>query len=269
MERKHYEWPFSSSLWTKYKTLSELPILEKGSAITVWMIIGLCFGLLGPGAVLTFGLANRANELDPMLYPGLILNLPFFLPLLATTVFIGLKQWAYYYGNGSPKDGIFVEKVRQASQREMITDCALSVFGGFLGGVCFLPSYWFLSFAFYCSLVILRCYFALMRPRYANKAIRRGEEVPAFIGESIEATHNNISVKGILAGWIVSDIVYILYSIIAFILCFFVLSEFWIVWRIVMFAIILGVLYVLFLHVIRMYSYGWGLWFLGKFNMNV
>jgi hypothetical protein len=269
MERKYYKWPFSSSPWTKYKTLSKLPVLEKGVAITVWMIIGICFGLLGAGAVFTFGLANKANELDPMLDPGLIINILFFVPLLVTTVFIGLKQWAYYYGNGNPKDGIFVEKIRQVNQREMITDCALSVAGGFLVGVCFLPSYWFLSFAFYCALIILRCYLTLMRPKYANIAKRNGEKVPAFVGASIKVTHNHMLVKGVLAGWIVSDIVYILYSIIAFILCFFVLSNFSIVWRIVIFALVLGVLYVLFLHVIRMYSYGWGLWLLRKFNMNV
>jgi hypothetical protein len=260
MGMRRYRAPFSSRPWTEYVYISELPALDKSEAKSLWMRIGVTFGLVGGGTAIAFGVAGKLDQIDPMLSSGLPLNLVFWIPLLATTGLIGLKQWRYYYGNESPKDGIFIEKIRQANEREMIMDVVLSIAGGVLIGFCFWPSFWFIMFALYSFLVILRCYFTLMRPKYARKARLNHEDVPVFIEESLNAYHNGLLVKAVLLGWIVSDVLYIVYDICAFLLCFYLLEKLGFAYRLCFFVVILGILFLLFLHIVRKYSYKWGLW---------
>jgi len=262
MALRTYRIPFGNRPWTQYHSFSDLPVLDKSAAAALWMLLGVAFALTEGSVVVALATTGKADIVDPMLFPGLIANLLFWFPLLITTGFIGLKQWRYYYGNGSPKDGLFVEKIRQVNEREMIMDVVLSIAGGALIGSCFLPSYWFAMFALYCILVALRCHFTLMRPRYARTAQADGEIVPAFIAASLDENHNGLLVKGIVAGWIVSDLLFAVYGLSAFALCLFVIGGAHFAWRAILFLVLIAVLFVLFVHIIRKSSYTWGLWLL-------
>jgi len=260
MGKKHYRPPLSGDLWTQYESLTKLPALAKSDAKTLWMVLGIAFGLVGSGAAFALCLTGHGGSADPMLSSSVLENIPSWLLLAVMTALIGFKQWRYYFGNGSPKDGIFVRRIRQASEREQVADVALSIAGGLLVGSCFWPSYWFLVFGFYCFLVILRCYITLLRPRYAAAAKRRGEEVPEYFEKSLDRIHNGLRVKGVLAGWIVSDALFVAYSTMAFLRCFFFGGRLGLVWRLLMFGGLAGTLAFLFLHFVRKYSYRWGLW---------
>jgi hypothetical protein len=253
--------------YTKFRSFEDLPVLDKNDAKTLFMVLGTTFGLLGAGVAFSLFMTGTVSHVDPMLSESVPVDFVFWLVLIAISGLIASKQWHYYYGNGSPKDGIFVEKLKQTSVLEQYADVALSFAGGLLGGLVALPSFWFLGFASYCVLVTVRCYITLMRPRYAAKARKKGEDIPEFIVTSIDALHNGLLVKGVLAGWILSDVLYVIYSLASFVVCFCVLGKLWVLWRIIAFLAITGVLAVLFLHVVRRHSYNWGLWLLRRVGM--
>jgi len=235
------------------------------------MLLGLGFAALGAGTVISLGADKRANQMDPLLWPGILLNVLLWVPLAVVTGFVGWKQWCYYYGNpfgnGSPKDGIFVNAIRQANIRETIMDVVLSINGGALIGMIFLPSYWFLTFAVYCLVIILRCWFTLRRPKYAVKARAEGDDVPAFIDSAVDAKYNGLLVKAVLAGWIASDLLYFAYCVIAAVLCLTIFSGFGSLWKFLCFAVAVAVFFVLFLGVVKRHSHSWGLWLLRKTGM--
>jgi hypothetical protein len=200
MDNKAYKSPLSRLPWMHYGSFEELPVLDKSDGKALWMVLGATFGLLGAGVTVGLFMTKMASQVDPMLWESFFADIVLWTILLVITGLIGIKQWHYYYGNGSPKDGIFVQKIRQASTLEQYSDVALSFAGGLLIGLVALPSYWFVGFALYCTLVILRCYITLMRPKYAEKARKNGYTVPDYIDKSIGALHNGLLVKGILAG---------------------------------------------------------------------
>jgi len=140
-ERKMSSWNkyvgalFDTRLYTEYRALSDLPYVQpevaKNWLFWTWAFFWAIYGIL-----FTLGVGRK----DALLTPN-ISGVGAVLACLAATGLIALKQWRYYYGGPGPKDGIFVQRLRQGSPTEALLDSALSAAGGVLLGMAVIPTW--------------------------------------------------------------------------------------------------------------------------------
>lgn len=202
-------YPFSTTLWTTYRSFTALPYLKSSAA---WTWFGLGFGF----AALFLAVGTSLGFTDNLLLSS---GRAWFLPILllvALTLFVGHKQFNYYFGNGGRKDGLFVKKLRQANQAEKTTDVLLALGGGVLLASAVSATWWFFVMSCYSGLVFLRCFFTLRRDVYwMHSAQRQGI---AFIPALLDASHNGLKADAILAGWVFTHATFLVLALSFFFL---------------------------------------------------
>jgi hypothetical protein len=157
--------------------------------------------------------------------------------LLALTLIIAYKQYGYYYRiDGKGKEGIFVNNIRQVNYLETHMDWALAFVGALLFVFVLLPSFsWFMCLSFYSLLVVLRCFFTLSRPLFAQKQKEKGKTVTPWYEEWREPCiktkkrgrdDDQYLVKPVLGGWILTHSVIAISSLAMGSILFVVSSHF-------------------------------------------
>ena len=165
---RSYPGPLSKRLYQAYSSFQELPYLSKNDAKFIWL--GFVFAL---STSLLLGLYLQdiqvVADFDPLIHPVWYWNSIPIGVLVIVTYFIAHKQWHYYYGGEYSKDGLFLEKLRQASYLETNLDIILAASSGVLTASVLIPTYWFLVLAGYSIAVVARSYVTLRRAAYASK----------------------------------------------------------------------------------------------------
>jgi len=223
-----HDWPWSTRLWIHYETFEQLPFLEDGLGLLLWLGLGttLLVGLATWAIAVFLNLSDSSRfQLDPLLGNSIPLNAVIWSALFVFTSFMAFKQRSYYYGVRSNltfmlsrKDGLFINKIRQANNAERLMDFSLAIIPGFLTGLCILPTLWFLTFGLYSCFVAMRCYISLKRPLYARRLMDQGQHVPGFLFQTLEQRYREdeydekekdlSTVKFILSGWVISHSLY-------------------------------------------------------------
>ena len=165
--RRAHTWALSRRLYRHYHSFDNLPFLPQPTAQMVWLSFVTVVVL---GSLVSFHLARpeKLIEIDPLIHPVWYWNLIPMLLLLALALFFAQKEWAYYYGNGHRKDGLFFEKLRWANELERSLDYLLVVLSGLVTGFALLPTLWPLCLSAYSAVAVARCYVTVRRPAYAS-----------------------------------------------------------------------------------------------------
>lgn len=233
----------------------ELPYLKEEHAIGILSIgvVGLIVAtwdilrILDPWAEIFFG--QRKTDLS------------YFVAILILLIVTGIMAWkqlSYYYAeHGTGKQGIFKYNIKQINPLEMAIDILLAMMGALLFFFAALPILWFLLLFIYSVLVVSRCFFTLLRKRFAEYLRKWNKEIPSWYENSLSREHNGLTVKFVLGGWICSHGFVGIYSFFMFLMFYFLIEPFYVPYRLAAFLIAIMGIIVVYLGLAER-SYFWG-----------